>query len=237
MSAYKPPVAKGSYGTNGQAKVVSVENGKVKFMFREQDKDGNFGETLKLIIKEEDCHPVAKTGTWACNLSTNQDRIYNLRPINGVIPAKFKEFRSRKDEAPTPQMTGGKFPHLVFRPVFELIRPEVEGMLVEYQWGLSYNFQEFPNEEAGKPSIVGYSKDITKSEPTQALNEFMEVCGIWERGPMAWQDNLLPKIQKRALDADAAKTFQVSLKNGYVDILIADQSSAFEDNSEDDGVE
>jgi hypothetical protein len=235
MSNYKPPVAKGSYGTNGQVKIVSVENGKVKFMFREQDKDGNFGETQKLIIKEEDCHPVAKVGTWACNLSTNQDRIYNLRPISGVIPAKFKEFRSRKDEAPTPQMTGGKFPHLVFRPVFELLQKDVEGMLVEYQWGLSYNFQEFPNEEDGKPSIVGYSKDITKSEPTQALNEFMEVCGIWERGPMAWQDNLLPKIQKRALDA--AKTFMIHVEKGYVKVLIADQSSAFEDNSEDDGVE
>ena len=230
MSAYKPPVAKGSYGTNGQVKIVAVENGKVKFMFREQDKDGNFGETQKLIVKEEDCHPVAKVGTWSCNLSTNKDRIYNLRPITGVFPAKFKEFRARKDEQPTPQMAGGKFPHLVFRPLFELTRPDVAGMVVEYQWGLSYNFQEFPNEEDGKPSIVGYSKDIDKSTPTQALHEFMEVCGIWEKGPMAWQDNLLPKIQKRALDA--AKSFLIHVENGYVKVLIADQSSAFSETEE-----
>ena len=59
-------------------------------------------------------------------------------------------------------MTGGKFPHLVFDLVFELTSKDVEGMLVEYQWGLAYNFQEFPNEEEGKPSIVGYSKDIDK---------------------------------------------------------------------------
>ena len=71
---YKPPVAKGSFGTNGQVKIVSIENGKVKFMFREGDKDGNFGETLKLLIKEENVHPVAKVGEWACNLSSNKDR-------------------------------------------------------------------------------------------------------------------------------------------------------------------
>jgi hypothetical protein len=229
---YKPPVAKGNFGTNGQVKIVEVADDKVKFMFREQDKDGNFGETLKLKVKVEDCHPVALVGTWACNLSSNKDRLYNVRPIQGVFPAHFKEFRAPKDEQPSPKMSSGKpeFQHLVFRPLFELTRDDVKGMLVEYQWGLDYNFTLFPDVADGK--IAGYSKSLDKSTHTQKLNEFMEACGIWDRGAMKWQENLLPTMQKRALDAN--KQVLIHVEKGSIKALIPDQSSDFGDREFED---
>jgi len=234
--AYKPPAAKGNFGTNGQVKIVEVADGKVKFMFREQDKDGNFGETLKLLVKVEDCHPVALVGTWACNLSSNKDRLYNVRPIQGVFPAHFKEFRAPKDEQPLPKMSSGKieFQHLIFRPLFELTRDDVKGMLVEYQWGLDYNFTEFDDAEGNK--IVGYSKSLDKSTHTQKLNEFMESVGIWDRGAMKWQENLLPIMQRRALDAN--KKLLVHIKNGNIENLIPDMSNeTFEDDKLENGKE
>ena len=60
----------------------------------------------------------------------------------------------------------------------------------------------------------------------------MEVVGIWDRGPMAWQENLLPKMHKRAVEA--AKSFLVHVEKGYVKVLITDQSSAFEETSQEE---
>lgn len=237
--AYKPPVAKGSYGTNGQVKIVKIENGKVYFYFREQTKEGLLEPVKMSPIKVEDCLPVAKTGVWAANLSTNKDKLFSLRPLSGMYDGKFKEFLAPKDEPPAPKMSGGKpeYQHLIFNPLFVLTSPDVEGMIVKYQWGLDYAFVDWVDAEGNH--IVGYGKQLEKSTHMQKVDEFMTLTGIWDRGAMKWQENILPMMQKRALDAD--KPLRIIVKDSFVDTLMADQSSNFDENEDDklsnDGVE
>lgn len=224
---YKPPVSKGSWGTNGQVKVAKIENGKVYFYFREQTKEGLLEPVKMTPIKVEDCLPVAMVGVWAATLSTNKDKLFNLRPIQGVYPAKFVEFSAPKDEQPSPKMSGGKleWQHLVFSPLFVLTREDVKGMIVRYQYGLDYAFTMFNAEDGTQ--IAGYAKRLDRSPHMQAVDEFMQLTGIWDRGAMKWQENLLPVMQRRALDAD--KSVMVYLDDGYIKNLIPDASGAFDE--------
>ena len=223
---YKPESVKGSFGLYGQVKIIAIENGKVKFMFREQDKTGNFGETLKLKVKVEDCLPVAKVGTWAAQLSSNKDKLYQVRPINGVFPGKFVEFVAKKDQPPSPTMSSGKpeFQHLIFRPLFILTRDDVAGMRVGYRWGLDYSFV------AGADDFVKYGKQLDRSVHMQEVDEFLTLTGVWDKGAMNYNDNLLPFFQRRALEAN--KTLLIHVENGYIKALIPDMSNeTFEENN------
>lgn len=227
---YKPPVAKGSWGTNGQVKIAKVENGKVYFYFREQTKEGLLESVKMNPIKEEDCFPVAKLGIWAATLSTNKDKLFSVRPLSGMFDGRFKEFSAPKDEPPAPKMSGGKpeWQHLIFNPLFVLTSPDVAGMIVKYQWGLDYAFVDFVNDTGDH--IVGYGKQLDKSTHMQKVDEFMTLTGIWDHGALRWKDNILPDMQKRAIEAN--KSLRIIVKGSYIETLLADQSSEpFEDVS------
>lgn len=242
---YTPPFEKKRYGTYGQVQIKKIEDGICYVLFCQTNSKGIVElnpetkmpviEPLKLKIKVDDCLPVARKGDWVVKLSDDKTKLYNVRPINGVFPAKFKEFVSQKDQPPSPTMSGGKqeWQRLVFKPLFALTGKGFEGMVVGYQWGLDYLFETVVDEQGR--SVMGYSKDLTKSTHMQETHEFLLLTGILEKGPIKATDNYLPVFQRRALDAN--KSLLLHVENGHIKALIADQSSAFEDNSEDDGVE
>jgi hypothetical protein len=239
MSDYRLPTSKKQTYDKayGQVNIVQIKGDKVHAYWRDVDFDGKVLldadkkplEPKELpTLKVENCLPVCKVGKWMATLSG--DRLYNLRPISGVFPGHFKEFIASKDAAPSPKMTKGQYPHLVFGPLFELDREDVQGMVVGYRYpGLRFNFEPFERED-GK-SIVGYSVfDISKSPATMQLDEFMRVTGITDFGDMPWTDNPLPMFQKRALKAN--KSILIHVENGSIKSLIPDQSSAFSETEE-----
>lgn len=229
---YKPESIKGSFGLYGQVKIVAVENGKVRFMFREQDKSGSLGETLKLLVKVEDCLPVAKIGTWAAQLSSDKCKLYQVRPINGVFLGKFVEFVAKKDQSPSPTMSSGKpeFQHLICRPLFVLTPDNVANMKVGYRWGLDYSFAE------GADGFVKYGKQLDRSTHMQEMDEFLTLTGVWDKGAMKYSENLLPYFARRALEAN--KSVLIHVENGYIKALIPDMNNeTFEEEKLDNGKE
>lgn len=237
---YRPPVSKGSFGVSGRVKIVDISDGRAKVAFFAADDKGMYTPepTDKIYIDEVNIFPVARTGQWMGRLSDKKDKLFDLRPVSGVYEGVYKEFVAKKDTLPEPyKMTTQFGDKYIFRPLFVLTAKEVEGMIVGYQWGLAYNFKEFPNPEEGKPSVAGYSKNYEKSPPTRMLDDFMCKTGAWDKGAMAWQENLLPKIHRRLVEVN--RHVLIHVENGYIESLITLQDNKFSDEEEkvSEGVE
>lgn len=233
MSDYRPPVSKGSFGVNGRVKIVDISDGRAKVAFFAADDKGMYTPepTDKLYINEVDIFPVARVGQWMGRLSDKKDKLFDLRPVSGVYEGMFKEFLAKKDMLPEVYRRTTQYGvQETFRPLFILTADNVAGMIVGYQWGLTYNFKEFPNPEEGKPSIVGYSKNYEKSPATRVLDDFMCKTGAWDKGAMVWQENLLPKIQRRI--TDIGRHVLIHIENGYIESLITLQDNKFSDEEE-----
>lgn len=213
--------------TSGIAK-VQVKGNKVGVWFTETNK--------KFVFKAGDCPDNIQDGEWFVSLSNNDDGIWAFRPVKGHFKGKVTKFAAQEGEAPTPKVRqvsftkeNGKkveYEYEYFTAIISISEPKrFAGIDVPYT--LRYNFQE-GDEFEGKP-VVEYSHG--KSKYTDQLDDFMEITGAWDRGPMVYEDNILPALEKRILRE--GKQFQFIVKNTWVDNIFPD--SAFGEDEDDLG--
>lgn len=202
---YKPKVLQGQFkrGDSGVATVkMNPEKTKVKVIFEDTDKE----------VITKDFPKGIRPGKWFITLDSENKKIFNYRPVNGMFIGKVQKFVAREGETPTPQTHIGKdWSYQFFVVMIEITQGENKGILIPCM--LRYHFAEAQEDEK---SVVAFSHP--KSKYTPMLIEFCEVTGVWEKGVMPFKDNVLPYIEKRVLHM--AKEFQFVMKAGWVDSFI-----------------
>lgn len=217
--AYKPKTLQTNFvrGLSGVAKVaISPDKKKAKVEFKE---DG------KAVIVDE--FPSTLTpGTWFVTLDSDDKKVLNHRPANGIFTCKVQKFPAPEGEQPAPRTKqGADWSYQYFIALLEIVQGDVKGLIVPAI--LRYHFGEAVEDDK---SVVAFSHP--KSKYTPQLVEFCDVTGVWARGAMAYKDNILPMMEKRILRED--RKFQVVMKNGYADSFLELDAPVEEELSEDE---
>jgi len=223
--AYRPPAKVSEYiGERGLAKVALNGNkSKAKVVIVETGKE--------FVVSVKDCskevQEYIKSGEFVVSMSNDGDKIYSMYPYNGMFEGKVAKFSSKKDQPPAPltkigqNQQGQTYSYLFFVVMIEIASGEFKGMQVPLF--LRYNFEAYDVEVRGETKkATRYNKTIEKSKHTAFLDEFMEVAGIWDAGAIPFSDNVLPKLEQRALRA--AKTFKFIVKKGFLDTFYQETS-------------
>lgn len=160
-------------------------------------------------------------GKWNIRLSGDETEIYSFVPVSGNFKGKVSSFVGG-DDGPQPKTKyvdfvrkdgkRVKYDYDYFTLLVEVIDPEKYAG-IEIPYILRYNFLEA--DEDGE-SVVGL---YSKGSRTKELEEFLDLVGAWNQGPMEWSDNVLPSLEKRVLRSD--KTFNFLMKDGWIDTLYA----------------
>lgn len=244
---YKPPrVNVSSYSSIYGVGTIKVGKSQVALIFRQNTKDG-LGKKVQITLKKDNCPPWVKNqevgftgGPYSISLNEDKDQMTNIKPYQGMYTVKVKEFASAEGESPSPKTKEGSkdgktWTYEQFTPILEIISGEESGMTVPYnlrfsQYGkplyvpflVSINDKEI--EVIGHPNIT--SKYLIQ------LDEFEEASGLWNKGPIPYQENPLPLFEKRILGEN--KKFMVTIKKGWVDSIYQELQDDFADDSEDD---
>lgn len=221
---YRPPVKTSDFGTKGLAKVslnspdrTKATKAKVTFY----NDDGTVGKQYVVAIK--DCSDEVKgyicSGEFVVNMSKDGDKIFSMYPYNGMFEGKVTGFSAKKDQPPSPYTYSGKdqkgktYTYLFFVANIEIISPpEFKGMHVPCF--LRYNFEETEQDVNGTIRKVARYSTTMKSKHTLFLDEYMGATKSWEAGPIPYSDNILPKLEQRALRA--AASFKFLVKKGFL---------------------
>lgn len=200
----------------GKAK-IKFSDDKVLILFKLDKKEGDADtEPIKIALARSDCPDTVREGMWLVSISKNRDKLYTLRPIEGVFEMHFLDIAREKDKAPVPKMNQ-KFNYLYFNPIFEITSDAAKGLTVGYRFGLHYNFEGI--EDENHHMITRYSTPLSpRATNTLKLDEFLNAIGVLDFGPIPYSNNILPDIWHRAKKAD--KKFQGVIKDGSIDSLI-----------------
>lgn len=204
--AYRPPVVKKS-DLKGIAKVTfRTDHSQAKVKFADPEvypKD--------IVFDADDLPAGLKSGEWFITINSEKTEVRNWRPANALVKAKVKNFVAKKDSKPTP-MTHPTYGNRYFQVVFEITEPEeFKGCTVPNSY--QYFFTEVYDEDSGK-SLVGL-EDHPKSKYMKPLVDFLDATGVWEKGSIAYSDNILPTLERRI--RNAGKTVMFVIKDGWVD--------------------
>ena len=230
MAKYKPKRVEPTYeqGERGFAQ-VRIKNKKIYIKFRETGNVHKFPRT-KSFRK-------LTPGKWNIRLNGDETEIYSFAPISGNFRGKVSSFVGG-DDGPQPKTKyvdfvrkDGKhikYDYDYFTVLVEITEPEkLAG--VEVPLVMRYNFLEAKEDEE---SVVGL---MSKGSRTKELEEFLDLVGAWNRGPMEWSDNILPDLEKRILRAD--QPFMFLMKEGWIDTLYAadepEESEDWEEESDE----
>ena len=220
---YTPGMKTGSYGDKGQAKVLVNSKNPDRILVRlhaqtwdKQAKAWSY-EDKEFKLNRSDCpdevQPVIHTTDNAfVGMSSKGDKIYRFSPWIGQFVGKFVGFAVAKGQELAPATYQGEWSYQYMNALVEITKGEFKGSRIAYM--LRYHFAE--GDENGKPVVV---YDHPKSKYTPVLMEFLEITGAWERGPIAYKDNILPILQKRMLAED--RTFKFVVKEGNIAIFFA----------------
>jgi len=191
---------------------VKVSKDKVKVKFADNPEE-------VFECTKENAPSTVKSGDWWVSMSVDGERMFTINPVQGAFRAKFVKLASAEGQLPAPQhfrkegvdqKTGKTYvsEYDYFLPVFEILDGEDEdaqGMsLTKF---LRYYFAE----ENGE---VTFSKNPVKSAPQRDLIDFLEVMGVFEKGPMKYSENILPALEKRIKEAD--RTVMLIIKEGNI---------------------
>lgn len=229
MAKYRPPkVDSGfTYGERGAAETRLSENKKeILIRFRDSGKKFRVRRTKEL----------AKLfpGKWYIQLTADEDEIQNFRPLSGNFKGVTEKFASKEGEEPKPKtapvkytLKDGKevsYEKVSFWVLIKILEPEkYAGIVVSKEF--RYNFREAIVD--GK-SVVGF---MSKGDRTKELEEYCDLTGVWNRGPMPWKDNILPDVQKRILREN--QPFMFLMKDGWIDTLYEATPDEESDNDAD----
>jgi len=222
--SYKPHVKKTSAfgGPSGVAKVLTKAGvNKVKVVL--DDKEYFITDYPDYLT----------SGDWNIRLSENKDKVLSAYPANGMLKVKVSKFAAKDGEEPAPKTkVTDEYSYQYFVVILEVVSPtQYKG--VEIPLMLRYHFDSFTETHGGKEVEV---VEITKprSKYTPLLMDFCDASGVWEKGPMQYKANILPTLAKRI--ANAGKTFQVVLKDGWVTTVFAsmEDETDFGEEADDD---
>jgi len=221
---YRPPVKKSDFdGPSGLAKVVLNGNKtKAKVVFIENN------EEYVISVKNcpDDVQKYIRSGEFIAKMNKDGDKLYSMSPANGMFEGKVAKFSSKKDQPPAPMTKiGADWSYLYFVVMIGITKGECQGM--QLPCFLRYNFcEELQDVKGTTKSVVGYSKNLDKSKHTAFLDEFLTITGVWDFGPIAYTDNILPKLEQRTKRAD--KSFSFIVKKGFIDTFYQQSSLPIE---------
>jgi hypothetical protein len=201
---------------SGYAKVeLHPQQPKVKVTL-EPSEDG--AKPKVYVLDKENCPEKVQNGLFIVDLNGEGNKMYSLRPKEGVYKAKIKAFAAKKDAEPAPKTVTGKFgAYQTFAVGFQIIEGKYAGM--EVPGSFPYDFipgqEEIPGKGMQETVSLKKKKD---SKHNQRLVELLEVTGVIKM-TLPWKENLLPLLQRQMLKAD--KTFSIGVKEGWVDALFA----------------
>lgn len=176
-----------------------------------------FKEGGSYVIKKTNAPPYLKlAGKFYVRLNSDEDEILYANPIRGMFKANAIEIVAEEGKAPTPRTRtregkNQKGEHYKeefeeFIVVFRINEGKYKGFRIAYF--LRYKFDEGDD---GVAMLYGYGKY------TDQLDDFLDVVGVYDRGPMKFKTNLCPAIQKRF--QKAKKEVNLIMKNGFIDTL------------------
>lgn len=219
MCAYKPPrISNTTKRGTAQILIKKSDPSKVKVRLN-VPVDGKKGEYTieEYYLSKEDCPAYIKSGTWRVTLSANGEKMWDAYPSDGDFVVQFKEIAHKENEipTPTPRTDAFKNEYMDFVMKVEVSEGEFEGVV--FPLFLRYNFGPEKDPETGK-TVVGYTHYDPKkpSKFSIFLDKIMTALGMWEKGPMLWNDNLLPVIAKRLrAQAEAGRKARLFMADGY----------------------
>lgn len=213
--AYQPKRVANGGTLSGTAKVQIAKSGK---KVRVEFEPAVQGAEDFYVLDKSNCPEYVMTGEYMVSLDSKGEKMYSMRPVEGLYVGKVQKFVSEKDKPPTPKTVnvapkqGNPYSFEAFTVLLEVTRGTEKGMVIPYN--LRYHFSKTKEDVKGNEEItVAYGH--LKSKYTGVLEEFMDTTGAWEQGPMKYSDNVLPMIEKRILRQ--AKEFNILLKGGWVD--------------------
>jgi len=211
---YKPPV-KTSETVNGLARITKAKRGEQKYWrvmltVKKKDEDAKVSEHF---VKPENSPDYLAAGEWRVRMSADKVKILSAIPSDAIVNAEFSDIAHREGEEPTPYKKttqyGDMFQFIWFWRVTD---GEYEG--VEVPQYLNYNF-DYATDENGH-DIVAYL--YPKSKYTKQLDDVLNAAGVWNKGAMAFKENVLPIIKKRAIrerEENGVKV-RLTINEGYV---------------------
>lgn len=155
------------------------------------------------------------SGEYYIQLDKDKKSITTIRPNNGMYTVRVDKFVAKEGEEPAPRTItpeGKDYSYQTFGVMLKIISPK-EYKDMEILLTLNYNFEGIEDEIKGqKVTVAAYNHP--RSSRTPLLQDFCEATGVWDKGPIKWQTNILPILQKRV--ANAEKKFQVVVKDGWI---------------------
>jgi len=191
-------------GPQGIAKVqVSPDRQLVKI---------NFKEGGEHVLKMKECQKGTRPGIWYIGLNMSKDKMYSIRPVDGMFTGKTLKFASPKDKPPTPKEDN--FGDLRFTVILEITDgSKARGMQVPLT--LKYWFYEEMDEQGRK--VVGLEQH-PKSKYWPIFEGYIIASGADER-PLPYKDNILPMLETVILRAD--RSFKFTMQDGWVNSIYA----------------
>lgn len=156
-------------------------------------------------------------GTYAVGLSSEEDKIYSIRPVNATVIAKFSKFASKEGQPPTPKRiqgmrtnpkTGESYPvdELTFTAILTITSGPYKGMELVAPFVYARKGSGFVDDGVGKLAHRG------NGFKGQLLESFLEVGGVWGK-EYDYTSNALPMLELELRTAN--KEFMVIVKNGW----------------------
>ena len=239
---YRPARRKVEF--NDPKGIARIKQGKKKgtlIVWFSEDNDNDFAGKKFKVAEWPDF--IQKTEAlegkeWYIRLNNSEDGIYSISPQSGMFTGKVQKFSSSENSPPVPKLIervsseGKPYSYLQFIALIEIVDGDKSciGMVMPYY--LRYNFAEKKEtDEYGKKGEAEYTDwGSASAKHTPKLDEFLVIAGAWDAGPVKFEDNILPKLQKRI--SKVSKTFKFVVKNGWIDTLYADSSTQI-DNDDD----
>lgn len=229
MAKYRPPHVESGFsrGVQGAAETrISEDKKYILIRFRDDGKKVKIRRTKDLA----GLFP----GKWFISLNSTNDEIAAFRPLTGNYKGVVEKFAAKEGSEPAPKTkpvnytakdgSTISYTKTYFWVVFKILEPEkYAGIKVSKEF--LYNFREAV---VDRKSVVGF---LSKGERTRELEEFCDLTGVWERGPMEWEDNILPALEKRILRAN--KPIMFVMKDGWIDTLYEPESPDVESDGDD----
>lgn len=152
-------------------------------------------------------------------LSNDGNKLYGLKPNDGVFVVQFIEFAHAKDQPPTWKIQEGRdvarrdgrgtfwmAEKAVCTLVLEILHDNWQGVGITYQ--LDYIFE--PDDANPRYTILNGSKGIVAK-----WNEFLMLAGLdLNNVDIPYSDNVLPALE--VMLQESPRPFQVVIENGYV---------------------
>lgn len=156
-------------------------------------------------------------GNYSVSISSQGDRLYGIRPLNGSYAARFKRFTGKEGQLPTPKhVTGTRhdpkknvdYPvdELTFSAIAVIENGPYKGMELLLPFLYARKGSGFVDDGQGGLNYKG------GGDKGKLLVTFLEAAGVWSK-PLPFSDNVLPMLEAELQRVN--KTFMVVIQNGW----------------------